>query len=233
MDTNGTLHAPVGSIISLAADCAGYAVLCLCKDQLGCDSNVMGSRDGACFETLFELTSESHGMAADREGCIWVAQGNKALQYNTSGAITGTYFSLPNAYCFTPSTFTAIQRVNDRFANCGKVLFISGSNSLCQLNLLSKKVKMLALDFPHPSARLFSGTSTLAALLVPATRKGHAGSTLYSCSAEGELQLLRSGLTVAHDMLAVNKAGDVLYFQPHPDKKELLRLVWLRSVLSP
>ncbi|KAJ9514341.1 hypothetical protein QJQ45_012262 [Haematococcus lacustris] len=269
MDTHGTLHAPVGSIISLTANCAGYAVLCLCKDQLGSDSTVMGSRDGRCFETLFELTSESHGMAADREGCIWVAQGNKALQYNTSGAITGNHFSLPNAYCFTPSTFTAVQRVNDRFYyvdsnrvneslrvhdtksqscsllvkhvrsctgfavfpsffNGGKVLFISSSNSLCQLDLLSKKVKVLALDFPHPSARLFSGPGTLAALLVPAARKDPAGSSLYSCSAKGKLQLLRSGLTVAHDMLAVNKAGDVLYFQPHPDKKELLRLVWLR-----
>ncbi|KAL6759453.1 hypothetical protein V8C86DRAFT_3198251 [Haematococcus lacustris] len=97
-----------------------------------------------------------------------------------------------------------------------------------QLDLVSKEVKVLAAAFPHPSARLFSGPGALAALLVGDTQKGPAGSSLYSCSAEGELQLLRSGLTVAHDMLAVNKAGDVLFFQPHPDNKALLSLVCIR-----
>ncbi|KAJ9514344.1 hypothetical protein QJQ45_012265 [Haematococcus lacustris] len=115
----------------------------------------------------------------------------------------------------------------------GKVLFMNSSNSLCQLDLGSKEVRVLAAAFPYPTARLFSGPGPLAALLVPASRKGPAGSCLYSCSAEGELQLLRSGLIVAHDMLAVNKAGDVLFFQPHPDNKELLSLVCIRSALPP
>lgn len=109
-----------------------------------------------------------------------------------------------------------------------KVLFISKSGSLCQLDLASKEVKVLALKSPHPSARLFSGPGPLAALLVPGTYGDPTGSSLYSCSVEGELQLLRSGIDVAHDMLAVNKAGDVLFFQPHPDMKELNRLVCLR-----
>ncbi|KAJ9514343.1 hypothetical protein QJQ45_012264 [Haematococcus lacustris] len=115
----------------------------------------------------------------------------------------------------------------------GKVLFINSSNSLCQLDLGSKEVKVLAAAFPHPTARLFSGPGTLAALLVPGKLIDPAGSSLYSCSVEGKLQRLRSGLTVAHDMLAVNKAGDVLFFQPHPDNKELLSLVCLRSALPP
>ncbi|KAJ9514342.1 hypothetical protein QJQ45_012263 [Haematococcus lacustris] len=280
MDTNGTLHAPVASIISLAADCAGYAVLCLCKDGKDGDSNVIGSRDGAGFATLFEMTSESHGLAADPEGLIWIAQGNIARRYYPTGAITSTCLSLPNASCFTPSTFTpstftAVQRINDSFfyidsntvkealrvydtksrvisllvkhvrpfnlfavytsgsTNCGKVLFISSSNSLCQLDLGSKEVKVLMVSFPHPSARFFSGPGPLAAMLVPDPSQPPATSSLYSYSEEGKLQLLRSGLTVAHNMLAVNKAGDVLFFQPHPDKKELLRLVRLRSALPP
>ncbi|GFH27845.1 hypothetical protein HaLaN_26229 [Haematococcus lacustris] len=60
----------------------------------------------------------------------------------------------------------------------GKMLFISTSRSLCQLDLGSKEVKVLAAAFPHPSASLFPGESG-GALLVPgcATLNGRTPAT--------------------------------------------------------
>ncbi|KAL6759449.1 hypothetical protein V8C86DRAFT_1283887 [Haematococcus lacustris] len=117
----------------------------------------------------------------------------------------------------------------------GKVLFISNSNSLCQLDLGSKEVEVLLVRCPYPSARLFSGPGPLAALLVPDLSQSPSTSSLYSCSEEGELQLLRSGLVVTSNMLAVSKAGDVMFFQPHWDNKELSSMVRLHcpGMLSP
>ncbi|KAL6745200.1 hypothetical protein V8C86DRAFT_3151509 [Haematococcus lacustris] len=126
--------------------------------------------------------------------------------------------------------FAVFPNVDDKGT---KVLFISKSESLCQLDLGSREVRVLVVDFTHTSARLFSGPGPLAALLVPDPSQSPPTSSLYSCSEEGELQLLRSGLVVADNMLAVNKAGDALFFQPHQVKKELLNLVRLRSALPP
>ncbi|KAL6759451.1 hypothetical protein V8C86DRAFT_3091347 [Haematococcus lacustris] len=156
----------------------------------------MGSRDGSGFTTLFELTVEQpkhvpQGMAADSEGCIWVAKENTISRFTAMGASTGKSYSVPTPQTgqyetSAPIVYTSALQCLDDSTEGGKVLFMTSSKSLCQLDLGSKEVK------------------------------------------EGELQLLRSDLIVAHDMLAVNKAGDVLFFQPHPDNKKLLSLMCLR-----
>ncbi|KAL6759450.1 hypothetical protein V8C86DRAFT_3091346 [Haematococcus lacustris] len=245
METLGTLHASVEAIISFAADWAGFAALYLCRDQKGGVYRVVGSRDGSGFTTLFEVTAKSmnkgpSGMAADSEGYIWVAKKDRVSRFTATGGSTGTRFSVQTAQTAHPgqraplANVSALQCLEDSSSiKGGKVLFMSSSYSLCQLDLGSKEVKVLAAAFPHPSARLFSGPGPLAALLVPGKHNDPVGSSLYSCSEEGELQLLRSGLTVAHNMLAVNKVGDVLFFQPHAHNKELLSLVCIRSALPP
>ncbi|KAL6759452.1 hypothetical protein V8C86DRAFT_3091348 [Haematococcus lacustris] len=222
METLGTLHAPVEAVLGLAANCAGYTAIALCvgKGRSGC--YLTGSRDGSGFATLFKPTAEPASIAADSDGHICIAQGNTITRLTALGATTGSSFSVapthtgknppfvevPTLQCLASDSLLA-EHVEPRgFAlfpvegsQAGKVLFISGSNSLCQLDLGSKEVKSTAT------------------------------SSLYSCSEEGELQLLRSGLVVTDNMLAVNKDGDVLFFQPHPDNKALLSLVQLRSVL--
>ncbi|KAJ9514346.1 hypothetical protein QJQ45_012268 [Haematococcus lacustris] len=108
----------------------------------------------------------------------------------------------------------------------GKMLFISTSRSLCQLDLGSKEVKVLAAAFPHPSASLFPGESG-GALLVP----GWWGrSQVHSCSSEGKLARRTSwfwGLPVVDSMLAVSSCGDILFWVKDKENPQLLKLMRL------
>lgn len=107
-----------------------------------------------------------------------------------------------------------------------KLVFMSGRNSLCELDVESRECRVITITMLPEGGRLLTGNDQLALLIVPIA----GGSNIFSCSAQGKVCSLRCSRHSAISAdFCLNSRGDLLFFD-QPDK-ELPRLSCLLALL--